>query len=175
MVQYTKEAGISKNQSIGQKSIFNWILQHPQVVVSPIANDYLKLSTDGQVEPQLDTKLLFHVSVRELHNSMVGPPEEGGLKEARYTDNNIIISDSNLCNILPPQLNNMTLQYKVMCGFECCVSAKSVHYYLLTWSVRRLKHLKYRSHNVQNRRSDEISSRIFETYMNALQPHGYNI
>ena len=37
---------------------------------------------------------------------MVIPPEEGGFKEARDADNNIIISDSTLNNILPPQLNN---------------------------------------------------------------------
>ena len=34
--------------------------------------------------------------------------QEGGLKEARDEDNNIIISDSTLLNILPPQLKNMT-------------------------------------------------------------------
>ena len=38
--------------------------------------------------------LLLQVSVRELHNSMVSPLEEGGLKEASDKDNNIIISDS---------------------------------------------------------------------------------
>ena len=39
---------------------------------------------------------------------MVSPLEEGELKEARYEDNNIIISGSNLQNILPPQLNKIT-------------------------------------------------------------------
>ena len=52
--------------------------------------------------------LLLQVSVRELHNSMVSPLEEGGLKEASDKDNNIIISDSTLQNIPPPQLKNMT-------------------------------------------------------------------
>ena len=53
-------------------------------------------------------KLLLQVSVEKLHNIMVSPPEEVGLKEARDEDNNIIISDSTLSNILPPQLKNMT-------------------------------------------------------------------
>ena len=39
---------------------------------------------------------------------MVDPIEEGGLKEARDKDSNIIISDTTLRNILPPQVNNMT-------------------------------------------------------------------
>ena len=58
---------------------------------------------------------------------MVSPPEEGGLKEAIDADNNIIISDSTLRKILPPQLNNMAYQYKGMCGCECYISAKIMH------------------------------------------------
>ena len=39
---------------------------------------------------------------------MVSPAEEGGLKESRDTENNIIIGDLTLRNILQPQLKNMT-------------------------------------------------------------------
>ena len=60
---------------------------------SPIANDCLKLSIDGQAESQLVTKLLLKLSVRELNNSMVITPEERGLEEAINTEDNIIISD----------------------------------------------------------------------------------
>ena len=45
---------------------------------------------------------------------MVIPPVEGGLKEAQYQEKNIIISDSVLRNILPPQLNKMLARHKVM-------------------------------------------------------------
>ena len=71
-------------------------MQHTQVVVSPIENDCLKLSIDGQAQPQLVPKW--------LHNRMV-------INEAIYEDNNLIISDSTLRNILPTQLNNITFQY----------------------------------------------------------------
>ena len=47
-----------------------------------------------QTEPQLVTKLLLQVSVRELHNSLVSDPNDGGLKDARDEDGKIIISDS---------------------------------------------------------------------------------
>ena len=53
---------------------------------------------------KLTPKLLLQVSVQELHNNMVSPTKEGGPKEARYKENNIIISDSTLLNIIPPQL-----------------------------------------------------------------------
>ena len=121
--------------------------------MSPIANNSLKLSIYGQVEPQLVTILLLQVSVRELHNSMVIPPEEGGLKEERDEYKNIIISYSTLHNILPPQRNNMTSLYKVMGGCECFIYSKSKHSSLLTWRDRCLKHVRDRSHNARNRRS----------------------
>ena len=101
-----------------KKYLYNWILQHTQVVQSPIANDCLKISIYGHSEPQLVSKLLLQVSVRELRNSMLSLPEEGGLKEARDARNNIIISDSTLRSILSPQLNKISARYKVMCGCE---------------------------------------------------------
>ena len=41
---------------------------------------------------------------------MVIPIEEGGLKDKRDAEDKIIISDSTLRNILPPQLKNMNDQ-----------------------------------------------------------------
>ena len=52
---------------------------------------------------QIFPKLLVQVSVREIHNRLVSDPVNGGLKEAIDADNNIIISDSTSCSILPPQ------------------------------------------------------------------------
>ena len=79
-------------------------MHHPQVVQSPIANDFLKVKIDGYTETQLVPKLLLNVYVRELHNNLVSATKDGGLKEARYEDDNIIIIDSTLCSLLPPQL-----------------------------------------------------------------------
>ena len=60
---------------------------------------------DNQTEPQLVPKLLLQVSVRELYNSLVSDPNDGGLKDARYEDGKIIISDLTFRSLLPPQLN----------------------------------------------------------------------
>ena len=54
-----------------KKYLYNYIIQHPQFVQYSISNDCLKLSIDGHYEPQLVTKFLLQVSVRELHNIMV--------------------------------------------------------------------------------------------------------
>ena len=38
---------------------------------------------DYQKEPQIVPKLLLQVSARELHNSLVSDPNDGGIKDAR--------------------------------------------------------------------------------------------
>ena len=69
---------------------------------------------DDQTEPELVPKLLLDVSVRELHNSLVSDPNSGGLKDARDEDGKIVISDSTLRSMFPPQLKQMSAQYKVI-------------------------------------------------------------
>ena len=69
---------------------------------------------DDQTEPQLAPKCLLQVSVRELHNSLVSDPNDGGIKDDRDEDDNINISGSNLRSLLPPQFNQMSARYKVM-------------------------------------------------------------
>ena len=84
--------------------MYTWITRHLQVVQSPISNDCLKVVLDDQTEPQLVQKLLLQVSVRELHNSLVSDTNYGGLKDTRDEDGKVIISDSTLRSLLPPQL-----------------------------------------------------------------------
>ena len=88
-----KRRGHSKINQQVKKALYNFILQYPHVLQSPIETYFIKLSIKGQSETQLVTKLLLQLLVRELHNRMVSPTEEGGLKEAIDTENNTIISD----------------------------------------------------------------------------------
>ena len=99
----TKRKGNSNINEQIKRNLYTWITRHTQVVQSPISNDCLKVMLDEQSEPQLVLKLLLQVSVRELHNSLVSDPNNGGLKDARYEDDNIIISDSTLRSLLPHQ------------------------------------------------------------------------
>ena len=112
--------------------MYAWITRHPQVVQSPISNDCLEVMLDDQTKPQLVPKLVPLVSVRELHNSLVSYPNDCGLKDARDEDDNIIISDSTLRSLFPPQLKKMSARYKVMCGCEFYISSKIIHSSLLS-------------------------------------------
>ena len=82
---------------------------------------------DDQKEPQLVPKFLLQVSIIELHNNLVIDPNDGGIKDTRDEDDNIIISYSTLRPLLPPKLKQIYAHYKVMCGYECCISAKIIH------------------------------------------------
>ena len=94
---------------------------------------------DDQTKPQLVPKLLLHVSEIELHNSLVSDSNDDDMKYARYQDDNIIISDSTLRSLLPPQPKFFSAPYKFMCGCKCCISAKIIHSSLISWSDRYLK------------------------------------
>ena len=47
------------------------------------------MSLDGHDETQLVKQFSLRVSIRELHNIMVIPPKQGGIKETRYSHKNI--------------------------------------------------------------------------------------
>ena len=63
--------------------------------------------------------------------------------------------------ILPPKLKNMTSQYKVICGCDCCIYIKIIHSSLLSWRERFIKTLKYKICNAKNVRSGEMAGRLF--------------
>ena len=93
---YKKRKFNSKIDEQIKKSLYKWIMHHPQIVQSPIVDDFLKVKLDGHTEPQMVPKLSLRLSFRELHKNLISDTDNGGLKEARDKDNNIIISDSTL-------------------------------------------------------------------------------
>ena len=95
------------------------------------------------------------MSVRELHNSLVSDPNDGGLKNARDENGKIIISDSTLSLLLPPQLKQMSERYMIMCGCECYIYAKRTNSSLLSWRDRYLKKFKDKNKKAQSRKSGE--------------------
>ena len=96
---------------------------------------YLKKIKDQSTVP----KFLLQVSVREIHNRLVSVTNDSGIKDARYEDGKIIISDSIFRSLLPHQLKQMSARYKIMRGCEFFIFAKSKHSSLLSWSDRYLK------------------------------------
>ena len=102
-----KRKGNSKINDQIKKSLYNWIIHHPQVFQSPIVNDFPKVKFDGHTVPQLVPKFLLQVSVKELHNNLVSETDYCEIREVGDAENNIIISDSSLHSLITPQLKNV--------------------------------------------------------------------
>ena len=119
---------------------------------------------DDQTEPQLVPKLLLQVSIIEIHNNLVSDPIDGGIKDSRDEDGKIVISDSTLHSLLPPQLKQMSARYKIMCDCECCISDKSIHSSLLSWRDRYLKNSRIKGKNLlqSNQTKDQTNAVILQ-------------
>ena len=55
------------------KYLYNWILQHHQVVKLQISNNCLRVSIGAHSEKYLIPKLSLRVSVQEFYNIMLSP------------------------------------------------------------------------------------------------------
>ena len=58
-----KQKGNSKINNQIKKSLYNFIMHHPQVVQSPIFNDCQKVDIDGHTEPNFFPERLLQISV----------------------------------------------------------------------------------------------------------------
>ena len=136
-----KRKGNQKINDQIKESIYNLIMNHPQVVQSPIFNDFMKVNIDGNTEPKIVPALLLQVYVQEIHNSLVSDPVDGRLKETRYENNNIIIRDYTSRSLLPPQLNFFH-QYIRLCVVVNVVYMPKVyipHYYHGVIGIKKIK------------------------------------
>ena len=88
---------------------------------SPIAHDTLLITDAESGVKQIVPKLLLECSMQQLHNDLIASPDYGVLLGARHTDtNDVIISDTMLRSLVPPQLRPMIDHHKMMCGCAMC-------------------------------------------------------
>ena len=92
---------------------------------SPIARDTLLITDAESRVKRRVTKLLLECSMRQLHNELIASPDDGDLLGTRHTDkNDVIISDTMLRSLAPPQLRPMTDNHKMMWGCSICNNSK---------------------------------------------------
>ena len=72
------------------------------------------LITDAESEVKWRmTKFLLECSMRQLHNDFSASPDDGGLLGSRHADtHDVIISDTMVCSLSPPQLRPMEYHHK---------------------------------------------------------------
>ena len=135
-----------------RKEIFDWIMKNSNVRQSPITRDTLLITdADTKVKRRVP-KLLLGCSMQQLQNELIDSPYDGGLVGARHAiTNDVIISDTMLRSLPPPQLRPMTDNHIMMCGFAICNTSKYMQESLNTWRRKQLKSMKDKAENSRRR------------------------
>ena len=126
--------------------LVQWILSHEDVVQSSLGSDTIHVFNPITNQREPVTKLLLQCSVRELHDDLIGPPPKGLPCVYDSKTKKLLVSESTLRAMLPPQLRRMSVSQKEICGCECCISTKLLHQALLHFrsnnkSLRSISHL----------------------------------
>ena len=86
--------------------------------------------------------------MRQLHNEIIDPLDDGGLIEARYVDaNDVIISDTMLRYLASPKLIPMADYHNMMCGCAICNTSKYFQKILKYMAVETSKTMKDKADN----------------------------
>ena len=76
---------------------------------SPITRDTLLIADANTKVKCRVLKILLEFSMQQLHNKLIASPDDGGLLVARHAETNgVIISDTMLLSLAPPQLRLIT-------------------------------------------------------------------
>ena len=111
--------------------------------------------------------MLRHVSVREIHISLVSDTEVGGLKEARDAENNIIISDSTLRSLFTPQLKKCHQDTK-SCVVTSVLYLPKLYIHQITWRDCYLKNSSIKAKNTKTEGLRKKKTHIYKTYKNTV-------
>ena len=96
-------------------------MKDEKVRESPIASDTLLITDVETRVKQRVLKFLLECSMRRLHNDLITSPYDGGLLGTRHDNtNDVIMSETMLCYLTPPQLHPMVDNQKNMCGCAIC-------------------------------------------------------
>ena len=108
-----------------RQKLVEWISKNSNLRESPLARDTLPITDAESRVKQKGPKLLPECTMRQLHNELIASPDDGGLLGSRHAGtNDVIIIDTMLHSLAPPQLRPMTYHHKMMCGCAICNTSK---------------------------------------------------
>jgi hypothetical protein len=82
--------------------------------------------------------------VRDIHDDLVKPVDQGGFAGAYNDDGKLIISDTALRAILPKKVTRMSDTQKQMCGCEVCLNGNIMMLALNSWRGCKMSILERR-------------------------------
>ena len=107
---------------------------------SPISRDTLLIIDKESRVKQRVLKILLKCFMRQLQNEIIASPDDVDLLAASHdVTNNLIISDTMLCSLSPPQLRTMADNHKTICGCAICNTSKYSQKLLNAWQRKKLK------------------------------------
>ena len=90
--------------------------------------------------------------MQQLHNELIASPYDGGLLGCRHAEtNDVIISDTVICSLEPPQILLMIDNHRMMCGCAICNTSKYFQEYLNAWRRKQLKNMKDKAYHSRGR------------------------
>ena len=127
-------------------------MKNSNVSQSPIIRDTLLIAdADTKIKRRVP-KLLLECSMQQLHNELIASPDDVGLVRARHSiKNDVIISETMLRSLAPPQLRPMTDNHKMMCGCAIFNTSKYMQESLNSWRRKQLKIMKEKADNSRGR------------------------
>ena len=170
MVYQTMNCSNKKIIKALRQEIVDWIMKNPNVRQSPITRDTLLITdVDTKVKCRLP-KILLECSMRQLHNEIIASPDDGGLLGAIHAKtNDVIISDTMIRSLAPPQLRPMIDNHKMMCGCAICNTSKYMKESLNAWRRKKLKIMKEKAENSRGRGKDELTQ-AYKSYADYAFP-----
>ena len=123
-----------------RKETVDWIMKNSNVRQSPITRDTLLITdADTKVKRRVPKRLL-ECSMQQLYNELIDSPDDGGLVGARHSiTNDVIISDTMIRSLAPPQLRPMTDNHKMMVGCAICNTSKYMQESLNAWRRKQFR------------------------------------
>ena len=94
--------------------------------------------------------------MQQFHNELIDLPDDGGLLVDRHVDkNNLMISDTVVHYLEPPQLFPMIDHHKMMCGCSICSTSNYFQESLNAWRKKQLKTMKDKADNSRGSKKSE--------------------
>ena len=101
---------------------------------SPKSHDNLNITDAESRVKRRVPEILIKCFTRQLHNKLIASPYCGRLPGARHANkNDLIISDTMICSLAPPQLRPMTDNHKTMRGCAIFNTSKYFQEPLNAW------------------------------------------
>ena len=136
-------------------------MKNSNVCESPISHDTLLITDAEYGVKRKVAKPFLEISMRQFHNDLIASSDDVGLLGSIHINkHDVIISDTMLGYLEPPQLSTMTDHHKMMCGSAICNTSKYFQDSLNAWWRKLLKFIKDKSDHSLRREEYELTQAL---------------